>query len=277
MNFIIFKQLNMKKITLLIVSTVFYMSCSKNLVTGRKQLKLVSETELQAMADTEYNTFLKSNAVVSSGDNRTEMVKRVGSRIANAIKKYYDGKGQPSVLAGYNWEFNLVESKEVNAWCMPGGKVVVYTGILPITQTEAGLAVVLGHEITHAVAQHGSERMSQGLVQQLGGTALQIALSGKPTQTQNLFLTAYGVGSNVVGILPYSRNAENEADKYGLFFMAMAAYNPEVAIPFWERMAVAGGGSQPEFLSTHPSDASRISKLKSNMPQANKYYKAAIN
>ena len=258
------------------VFAVVFMSCSKNLVTGRKQLKLVSETELQTLADTEYNTFLKSNAVVSSGDNRTEMVKRVGTRIANSIKKYYDSKGQTSVLAGYNWEFNLVESKEINAWCMPGGKVVVYSGILPVTQTEAGLAIVMGHEIAHAVAQHGSERMSQGLVQQLGGTALQIAIAGKPAQTQNVFLTAYGVGTNVAAVLPYSRNAENEADKFGLFFTAMAAYNPEVAVPFWERMAAAGGAKQPEFLSTHPSDASRIAKLKSNMPQALKYYKAAL-
>jgi predicted Zn-dependent protease len=265
----------MKKITILVLTFAIFMSCSKNLVTGRKQLKLVSETELQTMADTEYRTFLNSNPMVNTGDSRTEMVKRVGKRIANAIKKYYDGKGQTSVLAGYSWEFNLVESKEVNAWCMPGGKVVVYTGILPITQTEAGLAIVLGHEIAHAVAQHGSERMSQGLVQQLGGTALQIALAGKPAQTQNVFLTAYGVGTNVAGVLPYSRNAENEADKFGLFFAAMAAFNPEVAIPFWERMAAAGGAKQPEFLSTHPSDASRISKLKSNMPQAIKYYNAA--
>ncbi len=271
----IFKKQKMKKITLLILASTFFISCSKNLVTGRKQLKLVSENELQNMADTEYRTFLNKNPIVGGGDNRTEIVKRVGSRIANAIKKYYDGKGQTSVLAGYNWEFNLVESKDVNAWCMPGGKVVVYTGILPITQTEAGLAIVLGHEIAHAVAQHGSERVSQGLVQQLGGTALAIALSGKPEQTQNLFLTAYGVGSNVIGVLPYSRNAENEADKFGLFFAAMAAYNPEVAIPFWERMAAAGGAKPPEFLSTHPSDASRITKLKSNMPQAIKYYNAA--
>ena len=265
----------MKKITTILLLGTLFMACSKNLVTGRKQLKLVSETELQTMANTEYITFLKSNSVVSSSDNRTEMVKRVGSKIASAIKKYYDLKGQNSVLAGYNWEFNLVESKEINAWCMPGGKVVVYTGLLAISETEAGLAVVLGHEITHAVAQHGSERMSQGLVQQLGGSALQIALSGKPTETQNIFLTAYGVGTNVVAVLPYSRNAENEADKYGLYFMAMAGYNPEVAIPFWERMEKASGTSLPEFMSTHPSDASRIAKIKINLPQAITYYKLA--
>lgn len=265
----------MKKIFSLLLVATLYMSCSKNLVTGRKQLKLVSETELQTMADSEYKTFLNANNVVSSSDNNAQMVRRVGSRIAAAIKSFYDGKGQTSVLEGYQWEFNLVNNNEINAWCMPGGKVVVYTGILPVTQTEAALAIVLGHEIAHAVAQHGSERVSQGLVQQLGGTALQAALSGKPEQTQNLFLTAYGVGTNIGAVLPYSRNAENEADKFGLFFAAMAGYNPEAAIPFWERMSNAGGAKQPEFLSSHPNDATRISKLKSNMPQALKYYQAA--
>ena len=265
----------MKKIVSLLLVIALFSGCSKNLVTGRKQLKLVSETELQSMANTEYDTFLKANPVVSSSDNNAQMVKRVGSRIASAIKKYYDGKGQTSVLEGYQWEFNLVNNKEINAWCMPGGKVVVYTGILPVTQDEASLAVVLGHEIAHAVAQHGSERVSQGLLQQFGGTALQVALSGKPEQTQNLFLTAYGVGTNIGAVLPYSRNAENEADKFGLFFAAMAGYNPEAAIPFWQRMAAAGGAKQPEFLSSHPADDTRIAKLKSNMPQALKYYKAS--
>lgn len=156
---------------------------------------------------------------------------------------------------------------------MPGGKVVVYTGLLPITQNEAALAIVLGHEITHAVAQHGSERMSQGLLQQLGGAALQIALANKPAETQNLFMTAYGVGSTVGGLLPFSRKEESEADKYGLFFSAMAGYNPQEAIPFWERMAAAGGAKPPEFLSSHPSDANRIANLKALMPEAMKYYR----
>lgn len=181
-------NLKMRKIFLLFVVGSFVMSCTTNLVTGRKQLSLVSETELQSMAKQEYQTFLSANNVVSASSNKdAEMVRRVGSRIAASIKSYYDSKGQTSVLEGYQWEFNLVDNKEVNAWCMPGGKVVVYTGLLPITQNEAALAIVLGHEITHAVAQHGSERMSQGLLQQLGGTALQVALANKPAQTQNLF------------------------------------------------------------------------------------------
>ena len=264
----------MKKLFSFLMIAAVFAACTQNMVTGRKQLSLVSETELQTMASKEYSTFLNENKVVSTTTNRdAEMVRRVGNRIATAIKKYYDDKGMPAVLEGYKWEFNLVDNKEVNAWCMPGGKVVVYTGLIPFTQNEAALAVVLGHEITHAVAQHGSERMSQGLLQQLGGTALQIALASKPAETQNLFMTAYGIGSTVGGTLPFSRKEESEADKFGLFFTAMAGYNPQEAIPFWERMAAAGGAKPPEFLSSHPSDANRIAKIKALMPEAMTYYK----
>jgi predicted Zn-dependent protease len=264
----------MKKIFSILLISVLFVSCAENLVTGRKQLKLVSEPELQTMATQEYKSFLNENTVMNVNSNRdAEMVRRVGARIALAIKTYYDGKGMPSVLEGYKWEFNLVDNKEVNAWCMPGGKVVVYTGLLPITQNEAALAVVIGHEITHAVAQHGSERMSQGLLQQMGGVALQVALANKPAETQNLFLTAYGVGSSVGGILPFSRKQESEADKFGLYFMAMAGYNPQEAVPFWQRMSVAGGAKPPEFLSSHPSDERRIADIQSYMAQAMTYYK----
>ena len=264
----------MNKTISIILLTIILVSCSQNLVTGRKHLSLVSETELQTMAKQEYQTFLSANKVVIPGASKdAEMVRRVGSRIASAIKTYYDGKGQTSILEGYQWEFNLVDNKEANAWCMPGGKVVVYTGLLPITQNEAALAIVLGHEIAHAVAQHGSERMSQGLLQQLGGVALQVALSNKPAETQNLYMSAYGIGSNVGAILPFSRKEESEADQYGLYFAAMAGYNPQEAIPFWERMAAAGGTKPPEFLSSHPADATRIAKIKAEMPQALKYYK----
>jgi predicted Zn-dependent protease len=270
------KIINMKKIVSFVLVVAVMISCTQNLVTGRKQLSLVSETELQGLARQEYQTFLSSNKVVSAGSNKdAEMVHRVGTRIAAAIKTYYDGKGQTSVLEGYQWEFNLVDNKEVNAWCMPGGKVVVYTGILPITQNEAALAIVMGHEIAHAIAQHGSERMSQGLLQQLGGAALQVALANKPAQTQNLFMTAYGIGSTVGGLLPFSRKEESEADKYGLYFAAMGGYNPQEAVPFWERMAAAGGAKQPEFLSSHPADNTRIANIKANMPQALKFYKPA--
>ncbi|MFM9909089.1 MAG: M48 family metallopeptidase [Chitinophagaceae bacterium] len=268
----------MKKIALILLIPALLIACKTNLVTGRKQLSLVSEPELQVMAKQEYQTFLSANKVVSANDNKdAEMVRRVGGRIASAIKKYYDGRGETSVLEGYQWEFNLVDNKEVNAWCMPGGKVVVYTGLLPITQNEAALAIVVGHEIAHAVAQHGSERMSQGLLQQLGGAALQVALINKTAETQSIFATAYGIGSTIGGTLPFSRKSESEADKYGLYFAAMAGYNPQEAIPFWQRMSTAGGAKPPEFLSSHPSDENRISKIKANMPQALKFYRPMRN
>lgn len=263
----------MKKIFSFLLFAPLFISCTQNLVTGRKQLDLVSETELQNLATQEYQAFLNTNNVINSSNNRdAEMVRRVGSRISAAITSFYDKKGYTAVLDGYRWEFNLVDNKEANAWCMPGGKVVVYTGLLPLTQNEAGLAIVMGHEIAHAVAQHGSERMSQALLQQLGGVALQVAVANKPAETQNLFMTAYGIGSTVGGILPFSRKEESEADKYGLYFAAMGGYNPQEAIPFWERMTAAGGAKPPEFLSTHPSDQTRMEKIKGYMPQALKYY-----
>ena len=178
-----------------------------------------------------------------------------------------------SLLEGYKWEYNLVESKDVNAWCMPGGKIVIYTGLLPVTQNEAALAIVMGHEVSHAILQHGNERMSQGLVQQLGGVALSVALANKPAATQQLFQTAYGVGSQVGVMLPFSRKDELEADEYGLYWAAMAGYNPQEAIPLWQRMASSGGQKPPEFLSTHPDDGHRIEKLQEHMPQALQYYK----
>lgn len=262
----------MKNILFSFTIVLLFAGCAKNAITGRKQLHLVSESQLQSMAQQEYRSFLSSNKVVSKSGNRdAEMVNRVGMRIAGAIKNYYGA--QSSVLDGYNWEFNLVDNKEANAWCMPGGKVVVYTGLLPITQNETALAIVMGHEITHALAQHGSERMSQGLLQQLGGTALDVALSSKPQETRNIFLTAYGAGTTIGAILPFSRKQESEADKYGLYFAAMAGYNPQEAIPFWQRMSKAATGARPpEFLSDHPADEKRIEQLREVMPEAMKYY-----
>ncbi|MGQ7870804.1 M48 family metallopeptidase [Sunxiuqinia sp. sy24] len=246
--------------------------CAMNLVTGRNQLSLVQESELQLMAIDQYNTFLDENKVLRSSNGEAAMVDRVGARISKAITVFYTEQGQESVLEGYQWEFNTIDGKEVNAWCMPGGKVVVYTGLLPVTQNETALAIVVGHEIAHAVAKHGAERMSQGLVQQLGGAALQVALSQKPQETQDLFLMSYGIGSQLGALLPWSRQQETEADQYGLIFAAMAGYDPREAIPFWQRMSEAGGANPPEFLSTHPSDATRLKKLKQFMPEALKYY-----
>jgi predicted Zn-dependent protease len=202
------------------------------------------------------------------------MVRRVGMRITKAVTDYYAQKGLSKELEGYNWEYNLVDSKEVNAWCMPGGKIVVYTGLLPVTQNEAALAVVMGHEVTHAIFNHGNERISQGLAEQLGGVALSVALANKPTATQNLFLGAYGAGAEMGVLLPFSRKHEYEADHWGLNWAAMAGYNPQEAIPLWQRMEKAGNGQRPpEFLSTHPSEGNRIEQLQKFMPEALQYYK----
>jgi predicted Zn-dependent protease len=263
-----------RKLTSVLLIAATLVACSKNPITGRNQAHLVSESELQAMATQQYQQFLSENRVVSaSADRDAEMVRRVGRRVANAVTKYFNDKGLSSQLQGYNWEFNLVQSNEANAWCMPGGKVVVYTGLLPITQNEAALAMVLGHEISHAVLQHGNERMSQGLIQQLGGVALSVAVSNQPAETQNLFLNAYGVGSQVGVLLPFSRKQELEADHYGMIFGAMAGYNPREAINLWKRMEQAANGSAPpEFLSTHPSAGNRIAQLEKYLPEALKYY-----
>ena len=258
-----------------LVASLLFAGCSKNAITGRNQLKLIPESQLQEMALTEYKSFLSESKVVSnSGNKDAEMVKRVGSRIATAITNFYTQEGKGDVLKGYNWEFNLVDSKEVNAWCMPGGKVVVYTGLLPITQNEAALAVVLGHEITHAVAGHGNERMSQGMLAQ----GIQVAgdvLTSNNAKVNSIFNAIYAPGAQVGVLLPNSRKQEYEADHYGLLFCAMAGYNPREAVPFWQRMAQAGGQKPPEFLATHPSDENRIAKLQGYMDDALKYYKPA--
>jgi predicted Zn-dependent protease len=265
----------MKNITFLSLIALLLTGCVLNMVTGRNQLSLVPESELQLMAASQYQCFFSEHKVLSPGNKDAAMVNRVGARISSAITKYYISQGQQSVIDGYKWEFNTIDDKAVNAWCMPGGKVVVYTGLLPVAQNETALAIVVGHEIAHAIAKHGSERMSQSMMQQLGGMALQVALSQKPQETQNLFMQAYGIGSTVGAVLPWSRQQETEADQYGLIFAAMAGYNPQEAIPFWERMSNAGGANPPEFLSTHPSDDTRIKKLNQFMPEALKYYKKA--
>lgn len=265
----------MKKFLTLIFIASILTGCILNKVTGRKQFNLVQESELQQMAVSQYSKFLSENRVLHSGSSvNAAMVDRVGARISNAITNYYKSQGKASVTAGYKWEFNTVESKEANAWCMPGGKVVVYSGLLQITQNETALAIVVGHEIAHAIAKHGSERMSQAMMQQLGGVALQVALSLKPAETQNLFLQSYAIGSQVGAMLPWSRQQETEADKYGLIYAAMAGYNPQEAIAFWQRMSSAGGAKPPEFLSTHPSDETRMRKLRQFIPEAMKYYSA---
>ena len=257
--------------SLLILMLLFVMACSTVPLTGRRQLSLVPESDMIALSFTEYDKFIKSNKL-STDNNKVAMVRRVGNRIARAVEAYMAKEKLSSNLDGYKWEFNLVEDPAVNAWCMSGGKVVVYTGLLSLTQTEAGLATVMGHEIAHAVARHGSERMSDQIVLQLGGTALSAALAQKPEQTRQIAMAAFGVGSQVGIILPFSRQNEYEADYIGLIFMAMAGYNPNESIPFWERMSRQGGSKPPEFLSTHPVDQNRIARLKSKMSDAMAYY-----
>ncbi len=248
-------------------------SCSAVPLTGRKQLILVPESEMISMSFTSYSDFLKGNSL-SNDKNGTAMVKNVGTDISAAVTRYFADNNISAQLEGYKWEFNLVKNDTtVNAWCMPGGKVVVYSGILPLTRDRNGLAVVLSHEIAHAVARHGNERMSQELLVQFGSVALNEAIKEKPDETKGLFNAAYGIGSQFGVLLPYSREHELEADRLGLIFMAMAGYDPNTAIPFWERMAAMGGKKPPEFLSTHPSDATRIEKIKSAMPEAMGYYK----
>ncbi len=263
----------MKKsyLVLIVIVTLLITACSTVPITGRKQLSLIPQSEMLSMSYQQYDQFLQSNKL-STDPTSTEMVKRVGGRIQKAVETYFAQNNMSDYLRDFRWEFNLVESEEVNAWCMPGGKVVVYTGLLPVAQNEAGLAVVMGHEIAHAIAEHGNERMSQQLVAQMGGMALSAALQNKPEKTQALWMTAFGVGAQVGVLLPYSRTQESEADELGLIFMAMAGYDPNEAVNFWQRMSAGKGAAVPEFLSTHPSDQTRINNLKKLVPEAMKYY-----
>ena len=264
----------MKKILLSLFVISLFVGCSTNAVTGRKQLSLIPESQLQEMAVSQYQSFLSQSKVVNAGTSKdAEMVRRVGSRIAAAITDYYTKQGKGAVVSNYKWEFNLVDNKEVNAWCMPGGKVVVYSGLLPVTQNEAALAIVLGHEITHAVAEHGNERMSKEMITQGIGELVNVATSNN-SKVNSIFNAVYGPGSQIGYALPNSRNQEYEADHFGLIFAAMAGYNPREAIVFWQRMASAASSGQkpPEILSDHPADENRIEKLKGYMDEALKYY-----
>jgi len=249
--------------------------CKTVPVTGRKQLNLVPNFMIQSMAFTEYDSVLQTSNVMPADNEQTQMVRRVGTRIQKAVEDYMSQNGFIKDLKGFKWEYNLINENIINAWCMPGGKVVVYTGLLPVTQNETALAIVMGHEIGHAIAHHGNERMSEALLVQLGGLTLEEALKNKPQQTQVLFLSLYMVGSNLAIMLPHSRLQESEADRLGLIFAAMAGYDPEEAIPFWQRMSAAAKGPKiPGFLSTHPSDETRIKRLTDLMPEVKqKYYK----
>lgn len=259
--------------TILFAGVFLFISCTQNALSGKKQLTMLPEAEVQSLASSQYNDFIKTHAVVNQKTNgNAAMVNRIGTNITKAVNRYYASNKKTAVLNGYKWDYNLVNDSAVNAWCMPGGKIVVYTGLLPITINENALAVVIGHEVSHALLQHGNQRMSGSMLQQLGGMTLSAALSSKPAATQDIFMQAYGVGTEVGLMLPFSRKYELEADYYGLIWAAMAGYDPNEALAFWDRMEKAGGGQQvPEFLRTHPSDAKRKGKIKSYLPEAMKY------
>jgi predicted Zn-dependent protease len=261
----------LKKILFLMALGIFVYSCAKVPMSGRNQLALVDNTELLPLAFVEYEKVLKEGKVVTNTTDG-QMVVRVGKRIAAAVEGYMKENGLESELQGFNWEFNLIEEAVVNAWCMPGGKVAFYTGIIPVCQDEAGIAVVMGHEVAHALANHGRERMSNGML--LNGVlgSAQVAMGQNPTLMQNLFLQAFGVGGQL-GMLSFSRKHELEADQLGLNFMALAGYDPRVAPAFWERMENAGSGAAPpEFLSTHPGPKRRAAELNKQMTVAMEYY-----
>lgn len=258
--------MKIKKILAVIALIALVVACKTNPFTGKKTIALVSNSQLFPTSFAQYNQFLSENKVVT-GTEEAKMVTRVGQRISVAAERWLNANGYNNYLADYKWEYNLVQDETVNAWCMPGGKIVFYTGIMPIAQNEAGVAAVMGHEVAHALANHGQQRMSAGLLQQLGAVAGNVAI--KDEQTRNTFNQAYGIGTTVGVMLPFSRNHETEADQIGLYLMAVAGYNPDEAADLWRRMkAKSGGQAPPEFLSTHPSNDTRISNLEKWAPLA---------
>ena len=262
----------MKKIAYFVFFTCILVSCSTVLLTGRKQLLLVSDSEVLTSSFQSYKQFIDS--VPASKDKmNTALVKKVGNKLSTVVEAYLKANGMSTDVATYAWEFNLVKDTSMNAFCMPGGKVVVFDGILHVTKNEAGLAVVLGHEIAHAVAKHSNERLSQQMVLQYGASLTDVLLSDKPAATRSTITTIYGIGSQYGVMLPYSRKHEYEADRLGLIFLAMAGYDPNEAITFWERMSANSTTAPMEFMSTHPSDANRIAELRKLLPEALQYYK----
>ncbi len=255
-----------------LVTALVVAACTTVPITGRRQLNFIPDSQMLALSFQQYAEFLRGQHE-SDDAKASAMVRRVGRRIADAVERYLREHGRGDQVAGYAWEFHLIESDEVNAWAMPGGKVVVYTGLLPLCRDDTGLAVVLGHEVAHAVARHGAERMSQALLAELGGAVLDEALRDRPEETRRAWMSAYAVGATYGALLPFSRTQESEADRLGLVFMAMAGYDPRAAVDFWTRMARAGGGqAPPEFMSTHPSDARRIRDIRAHLGEALRYY-----
>jgi predicted Zn-dependent protease len=268
-----YKQYSLCSACIVFILCTLFAACATVPLTERKSLRLIPSSELLSLSNDQYAQVLKESKL-STDPQKKQMVTRVGKRIAHAAEEFLRESHEEDKISNYRWEFNVIEDdKTANAWCMPGGKIAVYTGILPFTRNDTGLAVVLGHEVAHAIAEHGNERMSEALLAQLGGVALAVALQEEPEETQQLFMAAYGVTANMAVLLPYSRLHENEADRIGLTLMAMAGYNPNEAVRFWQTMSKQGGSRPPTLLSTHPAPESRIEKIKSFIPEAMRRYK----
>ncbi len=263
-----------KRVFILFIITVMLVSgCYKVPVTGRHQFRMLPESIIMSMSLTAYNDFLRTNPPLPATNNDAFRVKNVGSRMSQAVDHYLVSNGFKKIKKNFQWSFELVNESSVNAWCMPGGKIVFYTGIMPLVMNDAGIAVIMGHEMAHAVARHGNERMSQQIALYMGGISLAVAMNQKPEETRNIFLSVYGIGG-ALGALAYSRKHEYEADKIGMVFMALTGYDPAEAISFWERMEAYSSGVQiPQFLSTHPTHTNRIKEMKEFLPKAQKYYK----
>lgn len=261
-----------KKSMLYLVVLFLLTSCYKVPITNRNQIRLMPDFIITNLALTSYQDFMAKNKVIPSNDSRSQQLENVGDRMVSAVNSLFANSKYKDRIKNQKWEYHLVDNPTVNAWCMPGGKIVFYSGILPYTQNDDGIAVVMGHEMAHAIAKHGNERMSQQLAILMGGVTIDVAMQQKPEETKEIFKSLYGI-STTLGALAYSRKHEYEADKIGLVIMAKAGYNPEKAIDFWERMRQKGGSSIPQFLSTHPSDENRIKEMKKFLPIAMKYYK----
>jgi len=269
------KQTNLKRIFGILLLAAVLLGCAEVPITGRRSLHLVPESELLTLSLQQYNEVLQESKL-STDSQKVAMVRRVGNRVAKAAESFLAESGHQDVIKDFQWEFNLIEDDETaNAWVMPGGKAAVYTGILPFTQDETGLAVVLGHEVGHALANHGNERMSQELLASMGGMALSVAMSSQPQMTQELAMAAFGAGASVGVLLPYSRLQESEADHIGLILMARAGYDPREALPFWQRMNASPGSRPPELLSTHPAPETRIADIQALIPEAMAYYRGS--
>ena len=252
-------------------------SCGSVPITGRKQLNLVSDSEVLASSLSQYNSYMQG-AKRSGNATQSAMVTRVGKKIAAATEAYLNANGLADEVKNFSWEFNLVQDDQLNAFCMPGGKIVVYEGLMKIISSDDELAVVLGHEVAHAVAKHSNERMSQQMLAQYGAQVLSGALSNKSAAVKTIAGQVYGIGAQYGMMLPFSRKHESEADYMGLILMTMAGYTPDVAVGFWQKMSAGGSSSTPEFMSTHPSDKTRISDIQKNLPDIKeKYGKTTAN